>query len=115
MYEQNWPHVSKLVHPVSEAQMLPDNFVECVRQILPFCEDAKVPLLNLGDFGISTVEAGLKAVFDAGSFPPCSFRAEPLLLVAEQATHIDFTSYPKPCYFKGNSGLEGIIVGIRMQ
>lgn len=112
LVEEKWPDVENMV-PESNPEPLPDNFLDTIKELLPFCEDPKFPIIHLGDFGLSTDEGSMQATIDIGEFPECKFRAEPLMQVAERAYGIDFTAFPKPCPFVGENGLTGVVVGMR--
>ena len=106
-----WPDVESIIVP-AEVEFLPDYFAETVENLIPFCDDPKFPMIVLGEHGISTSQGLTEATVDLGDFPECIFRAEPLLMVSRAATGIAFSSYPKPCYFEGDDGVEGMILGI---
>jgi len=112
LIEEKWPEVEHLI-PECNPEPLPDNFLESLQKILPFCEDPKFPVIHLGAFGMATAEGDSQAMLDIGDFPECKFRAEPLMQVAERAYAIDFSKYPAPCPFIGDDGLVGVVVGMR--
>jgi len=110
-YASKWPNVSGLIQE-KEAPPLPMYFKESLEALLPFCEDPKLPIFSLGSFGVRTTSEATGAEVDLNSFPDSKFRAEPLLQVAGIADKIDFSTYPKPCYFSSSIGVDGVIIGV---
>lgn len=108
---QKWPDVSKLVVQ-TQAQAVPAYFSDTLDAMKAFCEDPKIPIFLLGSYGIKTNTDEQGATVELAQFPDSKFRAEPLMQVAGIATHIDFSSYPKPCYFKSSIGVDGVIIGV---
>lgn len=111
-----WPGVDSLIRipPASEMVDLPAYFVETIENLIPFCEDPKFQIIQMGNFGISTAEGASEATVDLGDFPDGIYRAEPLLQVARNAYAVAFHSYPKACYFEGEDDLCGMILGMRL-
>lgn len=105
-----WPEISSVVKEC-DAEPIPKYFIETLNALLPFCEDPKYPFFTLGKEGIHTDSLDTGASVDLTSFPDSKFRAENLINVANIATHIAFSSYPNPCYFKGD-GIDGALVGV---
>lgn len=107
-----WPAVEKLIVE-TDTVPLPEDFSKRLEELLPFCNDPKLPIFTLNTEGVHTDVGDHLAMMELGSFPDSRFRAEPLIMMANTATHIDFTTHPQPCYFKGEGGLEGVLMGIR--
>jgi len=105
-----WPNVDAMISP-SECIELPNDFVKMIEKILPFCPDSKFPRICLNDGKVATDDGTMSAEMDCIEGMQGYYRAEPLLDVARVATHIDFSTYPAPCYFKGTD-IEGILVGV---
>ena len=111
LMQGKWPDVESIIVP-SDVEFFPDYFAATIENLIPFCDDPKFPMIVLGEHGIATSQGLTEATIDLGDFPDCIFRAEPLLIVARAATGIAFLSQPKPSYFEGDDGIEGMIVGI---
>lgn len=114
LIEAGWPDVEKIIIP-SLYEDLPEYFAGAIENMIPFCDDPKFPIITLGEYGVSTSEGATEATIDLGELPESVFRAEPLLMVARKAVGIAFESYPKACYFEGEDGVEGMLIGIKVR
>lgn len=106
-----WPEVESIINK-TETVLIPENFNKYVLELIPFCEDPKFPVIYLNEEGLTTNAEGFGASYEMGSLKDSKFRAESLLLLSSVATHVDFSSYPSKCYFKGHNGVEGVIMGL---
>lgn len=110
--DSKWPSVEKLITP-TKTQPLPADFLDSLESIVPFCEDPKMPTVYLNQYGIHTSLQDFGASLEVADFTPSKFRVEPLLQIAQCAKEIDLSTYPKPCYFVGDNGLHGVIIGVQ--
>ena len=108
-----WPDVEAMIIPTENTTPLPDGLLNTINDLMPFCHDAKNPVMYMSPEGIHTGAEDYGAGFQTGGYHDSKFRAEMLALLSSVATHVDFTTYPKPCYFKGGYDLDGIIMGVR--
>jgi len=109
LFEENWPDVDSMFVDTDVA--IPAGVKEAVERVLPFCPDKKHPVINFNKEGVGTNAGDMSALQAMEGLSEASFRAEPLLLVLNVATHMDFSQYPSPCPFKGD-GIKGIIAGV---
>ena len=112
LFTVQWPDVDKFFGDVS-LNCVPTGLLEAVRKVLPFCADAKFPSITLNAEGVHTAEGTMGASVAGYELPTCRFRAEPLLLTLTHATEIDLTKYPAPVPFRGENGLQGVLVGLK--
>ena len=84
-----------------------------MEKIRPFCQDSKFPIIELNENGVHTVEGTMGASVEGYELPYSKYRAEPLQLVLSHAKTIDLTKYHGPVPFTGDSGLEGVIIGVK--
>ena len=111
--EGQWPDIEKFFPdkcPKTGVKSPP--LYEAVSKILPFCPDPKQPIIETGEKGVSTLDGEMSALVESKGLPVTHFRAEPLLTALQASDYIDLSTYPAPCYWRGN-GIEGIIVGLR--
>jgi len=110
--EAVWPDISKLLPDSVRLVEYGEELLRAVESVLPFCEDQRVPVIELGADGVSTVQGTQHAQVDIKDLPESRFRAEPLLAVLRIATKIDFSAYPKPCAFISGNNTHGVLVGV---
>ena len=93
---------------------IPEGLLEAVQKVIPFCPDSRFPVITLTETDVRTAEGVMAASVECvnGLFPS-KYRAEPLLLVLQQAKQIDLTKYPSPVPFAGLNGLQGVIIGVK--
>lgn len=108
-----WPNVTQFFDEFALNVPVPDDLRDAVERVRDFCANEKFPVIKLGET-VSTDSAEEGAHMDGFALPESSFHADQLVKVLSVATHIDFSTYPKPCLFKGND-IEGLIVGIRTE
>ena len=111
LIEGQWPEsVATMIQETKTIPLEPE-FIAAVEQIVPFCPNEALPRICLDDGKVATDDGAMSA--EVGGFKGMTgyYRAEPLLAVARVASHIDFSTYPKPCYFKGYA-VEGVLVGV---
>lgn len=109
---ERWPTVRALFADFKVDVPVPPDLKKAVDRVRHFCANEKFPVIKLGT-AVSTDGEVDGASMDGFDLPESSFHADQLIKVLSVATHIDFSSFPKPCFFKGANGLEGMIVGIR--
>jgi len=111
LYPADWPNVEQLwggEHTLSE---LPEGLWAGIESIMPFLEsEGRVYFLEDGIGSSLAPDSGASYAVDvpAGG----CFSAAHLALLKPLANKIDFSSYPKPCYFTGDK-LRGVISGMR--
>lgn len=108
-----WPNVKSFFDGFKVDVAVPADLKQAVNTVVGFCSDEKFPVIKLGAT-VSTDATDSGASIEGFDLPASSFHADQLVKVLSVATHIDFSTYPKPCLFKGN-GIEGLIVGIRTE
>ena len=113
LYEANWPDVARMIPDCSNLPIIPKDFKDVTRDMVPFNEDDKFPIVKYSGKMISTLDGNMIASDELDvEMAEAPFHAVPLLMVLNQATRLDLTPYPKPCPFAG-TGIEGVIVGVR--
>jgi len=110
LFSVDWPDLSGMFKVCS--RKVREDVKEAVAQILPFCPDPKTPVIKFGDDGVSTLEGDVSAVVKVAGLTEAYFRAEPLGMVFDIATHFDWSDYPKACPFKSKY-LQGVIIGVK--
>lgn len=110
----DWPDVARFMPTEVIGTKIGTDLINDIRRILPFCPDPKNPVVRFTGEAISTMDGDKNAVIDGHTLPESAWRAEPLLSVLVKAAEIDFTPYPKPCPFKGDHGLVGVIIGYQL-
>jgi len=112
LIEGQWPESVGEMIVKSQTTPLSKEFIEAIEKILPFCPNKDYPRICLDGGKVATDDGTMSAEVDGFKGIKGFFRAEPLLMVARVADHIDFSTYPKPCYFSGYN-VEGILVGVK--
>lgn len=113
LYESQWPDVRKMIPDTSNLPQLPVDFKDVTQDMIPFNEDEKFPIVKYSGKTISTLEGNMLATDElAAEVAEAAFHAVPLSNVLRVATHMDLSTYPKPCAFRGPD-IEGVIVGVR--
>lgn len=113
VFEAEWPNVAEMIPDCSELPALPGDFAEVTRDMMPFSDDEKFPVVRYDGKMISTLEGGMVAQDELEvECPEAAFHATPLNVVLQYATHMDLSKYPKPVPWKGPD-IEGVIMGVR--
>jgi hypothetical protein len=113
MFEADWPDVDAMMPDCSDLPLIPANFKDVTRDMIPFNDDNKFPIVKYNGKVISTLEGGMIAQDELEvELHEASFHAVPLLMVLDHATRLDLSPYPKPCPWSGTD-IEGVIVGVR--
>ena len=113
LYTDKWPDsVSKMFDVKREFQKVPDDLLNAVDQLIPFCPDVKFPSIFFKDGSITTANGLQSAEIGFDWKGVGVYRAEVLKLVLGVALEWTPGEYPKPVFFKGN-GIEGMMVGVR--
>lgn len=113
LFDLEWPDIEKFFAAQTTKKVSPLLF-ESIQRIIPFCPDPKFPVIKFSEEGVSTADGDMMAEVKGIKLPDAIFRAEPLLAVLSVATHIDFSTYPAPSPWKGENGLEGIFIGVKI-
>lgn len=113
LFTVEWPDVARFFTGETY-DAVPDNLLHAVEQVLPFCQDAKFPIITLNDTGVHTAEGDMSASVGGYALPLSKYRAETLRLALQHATEADFSAYPDPIPFRGLNGLEGCLVGVSL-
>jgi len=111
--EGEWPDVARFFEEEPELQPVPAGLLEAVRRVKPFCPDAKFPEIRLGPEGVSTADGDMSAAVEGVNLPESRWRAENLELLLSEATAVDWGAWPNPCRWEGQSGAQGVAVGLR--
>jgi hypothetical protein len=113
LYEAQWPDVANMIPDCSNLPLIPKDFKDVTRDLIPFNEDNKFPVVKYNGKVISTLEGNMVAQDELEvELSEASFHSVPLLMILNQATRLDLTPYPKPCPWSGTD-IEGVIVGVR--
>lgn len=116
----SWPDVAKLFDLVEHSALgsAPEGLATAIRTLVPFCVDEKAPIVKLSATGVSTLDGEHTASIDGFELPDAAFYATHLLLVLDNATHLDLSTYPHPCAFARVQGkkveLDGVCLGVRL-
>lgn len=107
-----WPDVEAILNKEHAAVKVPDEFFPAVSRLNDFTDETN--RLHIGDTFVSTsLTEGVGASYDLPSFGGngCYF-LKMMALLDGIASHVDFSSHPKPSLFFGDR-VRGAIVGIR--
>lgn len=112
---QQWPTALDLIKPTDNLTEVPTTLLKDIKQLLPFVQDIKYPVLRLDTDGIhaNIKQQDLDASIGEDSYSFSLFHATTLTLIAEFGKQINLSAYPKPCYFQGKN-IDGMVVGIRV-
>jgi len=104
-----WPDISGFFKRSENMLPVDKDLLDDIMRVIPFATK-KTPTIKFCEDGIFVQGDNKEAEVTGYIFPTAFFRAEPLVEVLRVATEIDFSTYPKPCYFVGD-GIEGVIIG----
>jgi len=104
-----WPDISSLLVAPEVMQEVDEDMYADLQRVIPFAAN-KAPTIKLCEEGIFVCNEVNCAEVTGYEFPLSYFRAEPLSDVIKIAKEINFSSYPKPCYFTAEH-LVGVIIG----
>lgn len=112
LLQTEWPDLSKLLDVPNDPKIVDEQLYEGLEAIRPFAD--KIGRVFIKDGVLSTTnEATEGAHFEVPGLQMNGIYAiEMLRLLKGVTTHIDFTTYPKPCLFFGDR-LRGAIVGMK--
>lgn len=113
-YSTEWPDLARILDlpPAAERLPVPDKLWEALEALDPFTEDTGKVFLSSGVVSTSDGnETGATVEVPDLNAIGC-YNARQLRLLKAIAQVMDFTAYPKPCSFTGDS-LRGAIVGMR--
>ena len=110
LFADQWPDVQRFFQPANLSPVPPE-LSATIERILPFCPEAKLPIIILGDNSVSTAEGEMSAAVDGFDLPDARFHAKVLQLVLDHSHSIDLSAYPKPCAFQGD-GIDGVVMGV---
>lgn len=115
LVEGAWPtspvDLIQQLHQGAIFKAIPTTLKAAVEQIRPFCIDAKNPMVILEGDRICTQQGDMSAEVRGFDFPnKCAFRIEPLLMVLTEATHADWTKFPRVPWI--GEKIKGAIVGV---
>lgn len=111
LYPSDWPNVEAILEAAFTYTPVPEGLWEAVSTIMPFLEKEGRVYFRDGQVSSTLVE-GEGASFAAGVTAGGCFNADQLTLLKPLAEAVDFSTYPKPCGFKGPR-LRGLIAGMR--
>lgn len=87
--------------------------MEALARLKPFFPDAKMPVVLLGEEGVSTQDgASSAAIAVNATLTRAAYRLESLSLAAGFATSWNDTGYPQPLKWRGD-GIYGLLMGVR--
>ena len=111
--DQAWPPVEKFI-VATDTVPLPDDFSDAILTLKPFCAEPKAPTVYCEGNVVSTSleDIGATVELDTTGMKG-KYRIEILQIIAEVATSVDFSGYPKACYFTGDNGVRGVFMGVR--
>jgi hypothetical protein len=105
----DWPDLNNLIVPSENTYTVGTQFRMDVNKLIPFAA-VKSPTIKISEEGIAATSDNYSASVEGYNLPLSFFRAEPLSKVLAIAQGIDFSTYPKPCYFYGQD-VAGVIIG----
>lgn len=106
----DWPDVSQFFNDNIVTTVFKPEFFESLAKIKPFLNDLHQVFIENGEIKTDQNDEIGASVKLNGISDTCSFSYDKLVLLKNIATHINFSTYPKPCYFKGED-LRGLIIG----
>ncbi|RLD02980.1 MAG: hypothetical protein DRI65_13855 [Chloroflexota bacterium] len=113
LIDAKWPDIEPFFSHMEDLPPIPDNLLEAVQAVAPFCPDAKLPRIYFGKNGVSTHDGEMNSEYSIDALPEGCFHAEVLLKVLPSVEYIDLARYPKHCPFTGCGGLlGGVLVGL---
>lgn len=112
LLEGEWPDVGAFFEDREQPPAIPDGMAGAVSRVLPFCPDAKFPEILLGPAGVSTADGDMSATVEGIELTESRWHAKNLQLILSEATAMDFSTWPAPCYWVGDGGAQGIAVGL---
>lgn len=107
-----WPDLDKVYIKSNNPPAVHPELKEAIEYLVPLCDGMRLPKITFCKDGVKTQDGTTSAEYSGIELPEGYFHAVPLLEVLKVATHIDFSMYPKACYFKGED-IDGMIVGMR--
>lgn len=112
LIEGPWPDVAdKILATTADVVEVPSGLFDAVEKIKPFmAKDVKRVYFLKGKLATSQ-EEGEGASVDADLPEGPIFKIPYLQMLSSVATHIDLTTWPKPCAFKGKA-VRGLIIGM---
>jgi len=99
-----WPPVEDML-PDAPEEDIPQDLLDAVKRIMPFCPNPKFPVIQFGADGISTEDGDMSAEIAEWEFPEMKFHGEQLQLVLKVAKQMDLTKSPAPWAAAGITGL----------
>jgi DNA polymerase III sliding clamp (beta) subunit (PCNA family) len=116
---EGWPtdRMQELINnSKNELVVLDDSFREALSVLKPFMDEHSS--IYITSKGLSTTkeeETGAKVELDLNSIEGMHcYNHTNLSLLLETADRIDWSSYPKPCYFRKGDRQRGVIIGKRL-
>lgn len=116
LYTAQWPDTLQDMLPMPKDYNLSEieeDFFPSIATLLPFVDPTlKVVHFN-GEHASTDRDPEIGASVKIPNAPPCGkYNINQLCLLEQVATHIDWTPYPKPAVFFGES-IRGMIIGLR--
>lgn len=117
LIEEPWPDAGAVLTKAHEGASLapiPKGLSGAVQQIRPFCPDPKLPLIQLKDGTVSTLQGALSAAIDGFAGGMGVYHADPLTAVLSCALRMGWGSFPRvPWVGKTQDvALKGVLLGI---
>ncbi len=114
LIDQPWPDISPILERPAEVASFPEGFFQSVEDVIPFLDEANTLRFKDGVMKTSEEEGDGASVEYPEITENFAFNGKQLLKLAGVADTIDFSLYPAPCLFFGDS-LRGAIVGMRIE
>lgn len=112
LLSSEWPDLARILDQPSNPTPMDPRIFEALTVIKPFADKLQRVLLRDGTLRTHESE-GEGASYAVEDFNVTGvYNIEMLELLQGSATHVDFTTYPKPCLFFGDR-LRGAVVGMR--
>lgn len=109
----DWPDLQRVLDVTAAYEPIDDVLFEGLDSIKPFVD--KLGCVYFRDGQLCThIDDTSGASYDVPNLPARGvYNAGMLELLRGVATHVDFSSYPKPCLFHDSENLRGALIGMR--
>lgn len=107
-----WPieQIEGILNREAATEKIADGFFEALQKLKPFVDDQSNVYLSPTQLSSSNVDQQGAAIELDYPVAQGVFHLQQLLLLEKVAQKIDFSQWPKPCYFQGKK-LRGVIIG----
>jgi hypothetical protein len=108
LIDAEWPDMDKMLNS-NPSEAVPDGLRDAVKTVSAFCDGA-LPFIDFSAEGVSAVGATEAKIGDI-NLPDARFKVDNITNVLDIATHIDLSTAPRACAFKGGV-YTGAVMGI---